>query len=259
MLARDAPAEHARRYPVTLRGERLNGFSIVEFKQSDPILAAGRFCGTDDPGHYGGLMKTVSIAILTSLAFSGLASASITTSIVGTPTADGPDYLWNYQISVDALEQLVDASSTPCTSALTCGSFFTIYDFVGYVAGSVTAPTGWTAQVSLTGLTNPSQSPTDSGSIVNLTFIYTGSPSPEGGPITDLTGFSAQSNSDLVNTGGAFTYQTEKLDGTVDAGIGAVDVPTVATPEPGTEFLLGGALIGLAALHRRSKQRPRNN
>lgn len=196
-------------------------------------------------------MKTVSLTILASLAFAGFASAGITTSIVGSPTVDGSFYLWNYQISVDSLEQVVDATSLPCTTASSCGSFFTIYDFVGYVPGTVTAPTGWTPQVALTGLTNSTQNPTDSGSIVNITFVYTGTPSPDPGPINNVTGFGAESTYNFINAGGTFTYQAEKLDGTVDAGIGSVDVPGVVAPEPGTAFMLGGALIGLAMLHRR--------
>ena len=53
-----------------------------------------------------------------SLALAGLATAAITPAILGTPHGGMvQDYLWNYQISVDNQEELVAASSTPCSTA----------------------------------------------------------------------------------------------------------------------------------------------
>jgi hypothetical protein len=196
-------------------------------------------------------MKKFLLITFVSLAFAGLATAAITPAILGTPTVDGSDFLWNYQISVDNQEELVAASSTPCSTAAACGSFFTIYDFEGYVAGSVVAPAGWTAQVSLVGLTNPTQNPSDSGSVANLTFVYTGTPSPDPGPIADLTGFSAESMFGQVNTGGTFTYQAAKLDGLVDAGIGSINVPLSSTPEPATTGLIALGLAGIVLARRK--------
>jgi hypothetical protein len=196
-------------------------------------------------------MKKFLLITFVSLACAGLATAAITPAILGTPTVDGSDFQWNYQISVDNQEELLAASSTPCTTAAACGSFFTIYDFEGYVAGSITAPAGWTTQVSLVGLTNPNQNPTDSGTVDNLTFIYTGSPSTVPGPISDLTGFSAVSTFGQVNNGGTFTYQAAKLDGQVDAGIGSINVPLSPTPEPATTGLIALGLAGIALARRK--------
>jgi len=170
-------------------------------------------------------MKNLCMVVFGSLAFAGLASAAITPALVGSPTLSGADFKWSYQISVDSLEQLVKASSTPCSTAASCGSFFTIYDFVGYVPGSVKAPPGWTAQVAKTGLTPSTQIPTDSATITNLTFVYTGATSPDKGPI-NLSGFSALSTFGIANTGGTFTYQAEKDNGTLDGGIGPIAVPS---------------------------------
>jgi hypothetical protein len=125
------------------------------------------------------------------------------------------------------------AQNTPCKRARLCGSFFTIYDFVGYVAGSATAPPGWEVQVALIGLTNATQAPTDSPSIVNLTFVYIGPPKSDKGPL-NISGFTALSLYGAVNPDGTFTYQSE-VDGFsgqagVDAGIGSIEVPTADVP-----------------------------
>ena len=170
-------------------------------------------------------MKNLCMVLVGSLAFAGLASAAITPALAGSPTVDGADFKWTYQISVDALEQLVKASSTPCASAAACGSFFTIYDFVGYVPGSVKAPAGWTAQVAFKGLTPSTQIPPDSATIYNLTFVYTGATSPDKGPL-NLSGFSALSTYGIASNGGTFTYQAEKDNGTLDGGIGPIAVPS---------------------------------
>ena len=170
-------------------------------------------------------MKYLCMVVFGSLAFAGFASAAITPALIGSPTVSGANFKWSYQISVDSLEQLIKASSTPCSSAALCGSFFTIYDFVGYVPGSVKAPAGWTAQVAFVGLTPSTQIPPDSPTIHNLTFVYTGATSPDKGPL-NVSGFSAESTFGVANTGGTFTYQAEKIDSTVDAGIGPIEVPS---------------------------------
>lgn len=172
--------------------------------------------------------KAMSI-ICVSLGFAGLATAAITPALVGPPTVEGVNSRWSYEISVDRLEHLTAAKNTPCRSAKVCGSFFTIYDFVGYVAGSATAPQGWAVQVDLKGLTNATQAPTDSPSIVNLTFVYTGPPRSDKGPL-DISGFTALSQYGAVNPDGAFTYQSEvngfSGQAGVDAGVGSIEVPT---------------------------------
>jgi hypothetical protein len=172
-------------------------------------------------------MKSLLMIAVGGFAFAGLAGAAITPALVGSPTPSGANFVWNYQISVDSLEQLKASSSPSCSTAAACGSFFTIYDFVGYVAGSIKAPSGWATQVALTGLTNSTQVPTDSATISNLTFIYVGPPNLNVGPL-NLAGFSAVSNFGTANNGGTFTYQAEKDNGTIDAGIGPIEVPSAS-------------------------------
>jgi hypothetical protein len=180
-------------------------------------------------------MKKVLSIVFAGLVTVGLANAAITTSLVNV-TGSGP-YTWNYEISVDSLEELV------------AGNYFTIYD-IGGTLGTVSAPTNWTDSVQLTGITPPTQNPTDSGSIDNITFTYTG-PTVEGA-LSDVTGFSfVDSLGSASETGGQFTYQATKIStGGLDQGIGSVEVPT-ATPEPVTTGLIGLALVGMAVARRK--------
>ncbi len=172
-------------------------------------------------------MKNLLMIAVGGFAFAGLAGAAITPALVGSPTPSGANFVWSYQISVDNLEQLSASSSPSCSTAAACGSFFTIYDFIGYVPGSIKAPPGWATQVALKGLTNSTQNPTDSATLSNLTFIYVGSPNPNVGPL-NLAGFSAVSKYGTANNGGTFTYQAEKDDATIDAGVGPIEVPSAS-------------------------------
>ncbi len=194
-------------------------------------------------------MKSV-LVILAILVFSGIASASIT-PVLSSETGSGSDFTFNYTISVDSNEQLVSGNYGQCNGSptLNCGTFFTIYDFAGYITStaSTTAP-NWTSSVQLTGVTPNDQLPSDSGSIENITFIYNGATAQ--GPISGLGMFSVQSIYGSQNALGVFTYQAQKLTGTADQGVGNLVVP-IGIPEPTSLALIGGGLIGLAALRRK--------
>jgi hypothetical protein len=181
------------------------------------------------------LLTLVSAAALM-IAASGIANASIT--VVLTSDVAG---VWTYGISVDGLEHL-DSSS-----------YFTIYDFAGYEAGTIFAPAGWSDSVQLTGKTPATVSVPDSASITNLTFYYTGPPTTLPGGST-VGGFGADSAAASNSTSGWFSYQAIKTAlGTTDQGDGNLEVP-VGTPEPMTMSLLGGGLALLGALRfRRNK------
>ena len=181
-------------------------------------------------------MKKVLTIIFAGLVSVGFANADITPQLVNV-TGSGP-FTWNYEISVDSLEELV------------AGNYFTIYD-VGGTIGTVTAPTGWTDSVQLTGITPGTQNPSDNPAIDNITFTYDGT-SPQG-PTPALTGFNfVDSLGSVSETGGTFTYSATKTSSPTvpDQGTGSIEVPT-ATPEPVTTGLIGLALVGMAVARRK--------
>src|SRR5690242_20192114 len=105
------------------------------------------------------------LAMLAVLAVSaGRAEASFTVTLASTAPS-GSNFNYNYVATIAAGDQLQT------------GDFFRIYDFAGYVAGSVVAPAGWS--VSVINL-NPTPPPNvnvflgDDPALANLTFTYTG-------------------------------------------------------------------------------------
>ena len=167
-------------------------------------------------------------ALIAFLALAGSARASIA---VGTPTVTGSasDYTWTYDVQLGAGESAASVPNGACSgssSPICGGTFFTIYDFVGYIPGSAAAPANWSVSVQLTGYTPSGVTPSDSAAIVNLTFYYTGS------GITgaaDLGSFSAHSTDESSATG-TYTYQALNVgSGSADSGIGSAKVPTAGT------------------------------
>ena len=146
------------------------------------------------------------------------------------------------------------AIAVPSGDSIATGNFFRIYDFDGYVPGSITAPAGWTASVALTNNVPP---PTvvlnhgDDPAIFNLVFTYTGStPLLPGAPIT---GFTATTTDNAISANpkdavAQFTSTSSPGVGSFDAYIGNIAVPTnVAVPEPASMISSGLGMMILAA------------
>ena len=175
------------------------------------------------------------------------AEAGFTVLLTGPATGTGP-FTYSYASAINASDSIVS------------GNFFRIYDFGGYVPGSITAPAGWTAS---TALVNPTPPPNvvlthgDDPTITNLIFTYTGAQID--GPQV-FTGFTAQSTI-LATVGNGLIAKdyvgraTQTLSGEFVDSVGNVAVPAIV-PEPSSCILLGlggVSVVGLLARRRASK------
>ena len=148
---------------------------------------------------------------------------------------------------------------------LRSGDRLIIYDFAGYIDGSIFSPSAnvvaSTEFTSAGGIVTPGFN--DDASLINLVFTYTG---PDfrnvGGPFTplDFDGLGARSTFSGLTTDAFFTLTTKNNpDGTPGGSntpvftLGQVSVPG-GVPEPTTwAMMLGGfGLLGAATRRRRS-------
>jgi hypothetical protein len=144
------------------------------------------------------------------------------------------------------------------------GDQIIIFDFLGYVDGSIFAPAGlWSTSTQLVSEPEITPGEDDDPGIVNLLFTYTGEPfRVEDGPFDafSFTGFGAVSTFSMTALD-AFTSTTTKnnpeaSEGTVLIQGGTTEVPSGVIPEPATWAMMmaGFGLVG-ASLRRRSVPR----
>ncbi|MGL6076545.1 MAG: PEP-CTERM sorting domain-containing protein [Fimbriiglobus sp.] len=190
--------------------------------------------------------------------FWSLAVALIVSAVVGTQAQAGllpvnvtvipeaGNYRWTYAIVL------------PTDMKLQSGNFFTIYDFHGLVAGSESAPEGWTLSTNPKGPTPDRLNPQDDLTVANLTWTYNGPTIPTGQ--IGLGNFWASSTYGEEEDS-FFTARTNRSsDGRFDSNITETIVPNGETtvpppvPEPTTLALaaLGLPLVSLARRFRRS-------
>jgi len=138
---------------------------------------------------------------------------------------------------------------------LDAGDFVTIYDIPGLI--SAITPAGFTASVQNVGTTAPLTVPADDAALPNVTFTYTG---PSITVDTLFTGFSIVSTFGFTGTDNYSSIFRNVSNSTNSSEVGFITVPSISpTGGPGTNvpdggwtaILLGGSLVGLAALRRR--------
>jgi len=189
------------------------------------------------------LLAAAIVGLATLLGATQNAQAGFTVALASV-TGTGP-FTFNY------------TATTAAGDTISAGDFFRVYDFFGYVAGSITAPAGWTAT---TALTNPTPPPNvilslgDDPAIPNLIFTYTGAPIV--GPAS-ISGFSAQSTLNFLgfekNYVGRATQGSGPTAGQPVDTVGNVRVPGVPEPASVISTGLGVLVFGAAYGFRRRR------
>lgn len=194
-------------------------------------------------------MKKLLLAACATFALTSGAHAAIIPTL-DSVTADGSDWIFSYSGTLAGDQGLVQ------------GSKLIIYDFAGYVNGSIDVGIYGPSLVASTELVSailPPPSDTDDPLIPNLVFTWTGAPfNASGGPFADVSfaGLTAKSiYSGVQNDGFSAMAVTNNGSATGDLSFnsGRVGVPS-AVPEPGTWALMilgfGGAGAALRARRR---------
>lgn len=157
-------------------------------------------------------------------------------NVVVTPIAGGWNYLYDVSLG---------------SGTLKAGDFIVLYDFNGYIPGSITATPdlGVGAFATGTSLVGPNpylQSSPDNASVMNLVWTYQG-PDITFVPKTHIAVFTADSIYGPRTTG-IYSAQDYALDGTKQGNSGLTAVPV---PLPAAS-VAGLALLGLVMLKRKA-------
>jgi len=196
-------------------------------------------------------MKKLLLATCASFAISSGASAAII-PVLDTVTQVGTEWEYSYSGTLAGDQGLVS------------GSQLIIYDFSGYVNGSISAgiyAADLAAMVELTSLILPPPSDTDDPLVPNLVFTWTGAPfNASGGPFADVSfaGLTARSVFNAVQNDG-FSAMAVTNNGTATGDLsfnsGRVGVPASSVvPEP-TTWALMIAGFGFAGTALRARRR----
>jgi hypothetical protein len=196
-------------------------------------------------------MKKWVLAAAAAIGLAGAAQAGVIT--LSGVSQNGPgDFTWTYQGTLGPDE------------GLRSGDKLIIFDFAGYIDGSISAPFANVATSvefsSPSALVTPGF--TDDPTLANLVFTYTG---PDfrntGGPFTplDFSGLSARSRFNGLAEDAFYGLSTKNNPDGVPGGsntkvfsLGSVTVPTV--PEPATWAMMLGGFGMMGAASRRARK-----
>lgn len=195
-----------------------------------------------------------------------LAGTTVRADIVPTfnvVTPTGGNFEFSYSIDISGGSQIMNEANAQALGrpvGTQHASFFTIYDFNGYVAGSAFAPADWDISVQNVGETPAGQLLTDNPSVVNITFTYTGATTV--GPVTHYEGtgvFGADSTNSTTTAFGKYASATLKNNPptsshpdnlTFQSNQGTLVAPS-AVPETSSLMLLLPGLVPLGVVIRR--------
>jgi len=149
-----------------------------------------------------------------------------------------PGGLWSYNADLTS-------------GQLAAGDGFTIFDFDGYVAGSIAAPVDWTPSTALTGSPFGASLGLDDPALINLTFTYNGPTINQAIGAQTFTGFTANTTSLGQVSDDWASHDHDITSAPATGAQGTILVPGNTVPDGGsTVALLGVALAGLEGLRR---------
>jgi hypothetical protein len=153
-----------------------------------------------------------------------------------------PGGLWSYNADLKS-------------GQLDAGDGFTIFDFDGYVAGSIAAPVDWTPSTALTGSPFGASLGLDDPALINLTFTYNGPTINQAIGAQTFTGFTANTT-DLGQVADDWASLDHDISSAPATGAqGTILVPSAVPDGGSTVALLGVALVGLEGLRRMVRTR----
>lgn len=189
---------------------------------------------------------TLLVTILALFSVVGTASADIIPEFFPDVVFNGTDFTWTWDVNLTEDQVVAD------------GNLFEIFDFSGFVPGSMFSPVGWTGTSPLVG-PMPALFGLDNPSKVNLTWTWSGATIGDGSADVPLGAFGARSTFGLETLGQYAGNGTSSTSGLPHANFGPTVVPDSPigepspTPEPCSMALLGCGALGIVGRLRRKQ------